>query len=96
MEFIESMVMSPSTREPGKAGAAAADLITKLIGVNALTDAETRNVLSLFRSAYQGRFRPAPSRIPATILLLQHLASETDQESLKQEISETMAFVQAQ
>ncbi len=74
-----------------------ADLILKLIGVNALNDDETRNVLTIVRAAFEN-----PDQIPqaakdssGTLILLRKLADETGDESLKQRIAETIAFVQA-
>ncbi len=83
---------------PRRVGDEAAVLISQVTGVNALTESETRNVLSILRAAFE-----APERIPradrnpaATLLLLRRLASGTRQESIKRQIAETVAYVQAQ
>jgi hypothetical protein len=77
-------------------GDQAGELIAKTIGVNALSDEEMRSVLSLVRAAFarpEGISQAAkgPSH---TLSLLQHLQDMAGQESLKQQIVETMAFVQ--
>jgi len=81
-----------------KLGDEAGALIMKMIGVNALSEDEKRNVLSIIHTAFE-----KPDRIPedakdpsATLLLLRNLADSASQESLKQQISETMAYVLAQ
>jgi hypothetical protein len=79
-------------------GDEAGNRILKLVGVNALSENETRNVLSIIQVAYD-----RPERIPPglknpsrTLLLLRHLADSTDRESLRQQIAETISHVQAQ
>ena len=79
-------------------GDEAGNRILKLVGVNALSENETRNVLSSIQVAYD-----RPERIPPglknpsrTLLLLRHLADSTDRESLRQQIAETISHVQAQ
>jgi hypothetical protein len=99
MEIMQSRIASGLSggrlRQPGDEAAA---LITKIIGVNAFTDDETRNVLSIIRTAYE-----KPDRVPesakdpsATLFLLRNLAKATEQESLRKQIAQTMAYVQAQ
>lgn len=80
----------------GEHGDDAAALITKLIGANALSDGEIRNVLWIVRAAFQNRNVVPPTANPATLLLLQHLASEAERENLKQEIFQTIDFVRTQ
>ncbi len=79
-------------------GDEAGALITKIIGANALNEDETRNVLSLVRAAFEKPDRiPQAAKYPSrTLLLLRNLADATEQASLKQQIAETMAYVQAQ
>lgn len=74
-----------------------ADLITELIGVNALREDETRNVLAVIRAAFErlDNIQPSGREPSRTLLLLRHLADWSDQESLKQEIDKTIAYVQA-
>lgn len=78
-------------------GDGAATLITKIIGVNAFTEDEMQHVLGIVRAAFE-----RPDRIPetaknqaATLLLLRNLANAAEQESLKQQIAEMVAYVQA-
>jgi hypothetical protein len=80
----------------GGRGDETADLIMKLIGVNALNADETRNVLAIIRDAYEKPESIAPTaRFPGrTYQLLRHLADFTDQESLRRQIGETLAYVQ--
>ena len=96
MEIMESMIGTGNT-EAGNLAAEAGDLIMKMIGVNALTDAETRNVLSIVRAAFeQIQFRAGEAQKPGMLLLLQHLEDETDQASLKRETTELIDFVRVQ
>jgi hypothetical protein len=99
MEIMQSRITGSLSggrlRQPGDEAAA---FITKMIGANAFTDDETRNVLTIISTAFE-----KPDRVPqaakdpsATLLLLRTLAKATDQESLRQQIAETMAYVQAQ
>lgn len=87
------------TIRKGQVGDRAGALIAKIVGANALTEDEVRTVLSIIRAAFEAadRFPPAAAKDPsATLLLLRNLANATEQESLKQEIAKTIAFVQAQ
>jgi hypothetical protein len=96
MEIMESMMGTGNT-EASKLAAEAGDLIMKMIGVNALTDAETRNVLSIVRAAFeQIQFRAGEAEKPGMLLLLQHLEGETDQPGLKRETAELIDFVRVQ
>jgi len=72
--------------------------ILKLIGVNALSEEETRKVLSIIQAAFEKpeSLPPGAREASRTSLLLRQLADSTDQEGLKQQIAETMAYVQAQ
>ena len=81
----------------GGLGDETADLISKLIGVNALNEDETRNSLAIIRAAFEKpeTIQPSAKEPPKTLLLLRHLADFTDQDSLKREIAETIAYVQA-
>jgi hypothetical protein len=81
----------------GGRGDETADLISKLIGVNALSEEETRNSLALIRAAFEKpeSIQPLAKHPSKTLLLLRHLADSTDQDSLKREIAETIAYVQA-
>jgi hypothetical protein len=80
----------------GGRGDEVAGLTARLIGVNALSDDETRNVLAIIHAAFEKPQSINPSaRIPSkTVQFLQHLADLTDQDSLKQQIADTMAYVQ--
>jgi len=81
----------------GGLGDETADLISHLIGLNALDENETRNVLAIVRAAFEKPDMIAPAaKDPAkTLLLLRHLADWSDQDSIKNEIGETIAYVQA-
>jgi hypothetical protein len=85
-------LQSPS----GGLGDDVAGLIARLIGVNALSDDETRNVLEIIHASFEKPETIAPSaRVPSkTLPFLHHLADLTDQDSLKQQIAETIAYVQ--
>jgi hypothetical protein len=80
----------------GGVGDGVAGLIARLIGVNALRDDETRNVLAILHAAFEKPQSIAPSaRVPSkTLQFLHHLADLTDQDSLKQQIADTIAYVQ--
>jgi hypothetical protein len=82
----------------GQLGDDAGALIAKIIGANALNEDETRNVLSIIRAAFEnpGRIPQAAKDPSRTLSLLQNLAEGTSQESLKHQIAETVAYVQAQ
>jgi hypothetical protein len=81
----------------GTRGDETAELITNLIGVNALRESEIRNVLSIIRSAFAKPQTLAPgANYPARSLkLLEHLADFTGDRSLRQQISETREYLQA-
>jgi hypothetical protein len=82
----------------GGLGDETADLISKLIGVNALSDGETRNALALIHGAFEKADSISLSaRDPRrTLLFLQHLAELSDRESLRRQIAETIAYVRGQ
>ena len=81
----------------GALGDETADLISTLIGVNALNDEETRNLLTIIRDAFEKpeAIQPLAKNPSRTLLLLRHLADFTDQDSLKREIAETIVYVEA-
>jgi len=82
----------------GQHGDEAGALIMKVIGVNALNEDEARNVLSIIRTAFEKPdLIPQAAKNPSeTLRLLRSLADSTGHESLKQQIAETMANVEAQ
>jgi hypothetical protein len=98
-EVLESQITGrPGDVRPSHLGDQAGALIAKIVGVNALSEDETRNVLAIIHAAFE-----KPNRIPedakdpsATLHLLQNLADFVDQPSLKQQIADTVAYVQAQ
>jgi hypothetical protein len=99
MELMQSLItIGPSGVRSRQIGDEAAALITKIIGDNALTESETRNVLSIIRAAFERpyRFPPAARNLSATLLLLQSVSNATEQEDLKQQIAEAIAYVQRQ
>ena len=81
----------------GGRGDETADLITNLIGANALSEREIRNVLTIIHFAFARPDNIAPgAKDPArTLKLLRHLTEFTDQTSLRREIAETMEYVQS-
>ena len=95
--FITSRQETRVSLKSSKRGDETADLISTLIGVNALTEEETRKVLTILRAAFEKpetiqALAKNPSRM---LLLLRRLEDSTDQDSLKREIAETIAYVQA-
>jgi hypothetical protein len=92
-DLKETRVSFKSSRR----GDETADLISRLIGVNALTEEETRNTLALIRAAFEKpeTIQPLARNPSRTLLLLRHLEDFTDQDGLKREIAETIAYVQA-
>jgi hypothetical protein len=93
---VGSARMSLSSSRGGL-GDETADLIGKLIGVNALNEKETQNALALIRAAFEKPETIAPdAKDPSrTLVFLRHLAELTDRDGLKQQIAETLAYVQA-
>ena len=81
----------------GALGDETADLIGKLIGVNALSEDETRNLLAIVRGAFEKpeTIQPSAKEPSRMLVLLRHLADLSDQESIKREIVETIAYLQA-
>ena len=81
----------------GGLGDETADLISKLIGPNALTEKETQNVLVIIRGAFAMPQAIAPdARTPSrTLAFLRHLAELTNEDKLRHQIEETIAQVQA-
>jgi hypothetical protein len=81
----------------GELGDETADLISKLIRVNALNEDETRNLLAIVRSAFQRpeSIQPTAKEPSRTLLLLRHLADISEPGNLKREIDETIAYFQA-
>jgi hypothetical protein len=81
----------------GGLGDETAGLVAQLIGPNALHDSETRNLLAILRAAFEKPQSIAPSaKDPSrTLQLLNRLAASADQESLRNQISETIAYIQS-
>jgi hypothetical protein len=105
MEILEYLIGGPEKNidrglnlqsSSGGLGDEVADLIQKLIGVNALSEGETRNVLLIVRAAFSRPEAIAPQvRVPSqTLRLLWHLADSTDRVGLKQQIAETIAYLE--
>jgi hypothetical protein len=80
----------------GGRGDETADLIANLIGVNALSDGEIRNVLTIIRIAFARPDNIAPgANYPArSFRLLGHLAELTDDSILQRQITETLEYLQ--
>jgi len=84
-----------SSRQHGdEAGA----LVMKIIGDNALSEDEMRNVLFVMRAEFANpnRILEAAKNPSETLRLLQHLTDSTSQEELRQQIAETISYVQNQ
>ncbi|MGB8535427.1 MAG: hypothetical protein WCD57_03360 [Acidobacteriaceae bacterium] len=81
----------------GELGDETANLISRLIGVNALNQDETRNLLAILRAAFQRpeSIQPTGKEPERTLVLLRHLADMTEPGKLRQEIDETVAYFQA-
>jgi hypothetical protein len=81
----------------GGLGDETAELIASLIGVNALSENETRSVLDIVRAAFQKPETIAPSaKVPVkSLLLLRHLADVSGDDGMKRQIEETIASLQA-
>jgi hypothetical protein len=95
-EIIQYLITSrPTEVPPGWLGDEAGSSITKMIGVNALTEDETRNVLAIVRAAFEfpDRILQAARDSSATLLLLQNLSNAADQTDLKQQIAEATDYV---
>ncbi len=98
-EIMEFLITSRANDlGSGRHGDEAGALIMQVIGVNALNEDEARNVLSIIRAAFEKpELIPQAAKEPSeTLRLLRSLADSTGQESLKQEIAETVAYVVAQ
>ncbi len=94
-DMKEARISLQSSR--GGLGDETADLISTLIGVNALNEEETRNLLAIIRAAFEKpeTIQPLAKNPSRTLLLLRHLTDFTNKDSLKREIAETIAYVQA-
>ena len=94
---VKDARISLQSSRGGALGDETADLISTLIGVNALNDEETRNLLTIIRDAFEKpeAIQPLAKNPSRTLLLLRHLADFTDQDSLKREIAETIVYVEA-
>jgi hypothetical protein len=80
----------------GGRGDETADLITNLIGINALSEGEIRNVLTIIRIAFARPDNIAPgANYPSrSFRLLGHLAEFTDDSILQRQITETLGYLQ--
>jgi hypothetical protein len=100
--FMENGVGTTPVRlqsPEGELGDETAELISNLIGVHALNENETRNVLAIVRAAFRKpeSIQPTAQEPSRTLLLLRHLADISDpgNRNLKREIDETIAYFQA-
>ena len=99
MRRLESLMLNDQDgQSSGLYGDEVGALITKLIGVNALSEDEMVNAVRLIHKAYkQPKFIPPAQHAPiATLPLLKQFDSATQQESLKRQIAETVNYVQLQ
>lgn len=81
----------------GGMGDETAALIEKMIDGNALSKPETQNVLAILRAAFEKPETIAPeSRRPTrTVAFLRHLAESSDDDGLRRQVAETIAYVQS-
>jgi hypothetical protein len=96
-EIVQALLTSRASGiESREYGNEAANLIAKIIGVNALNEDETRNALTIIRTAYGDPLKiPQADKDPSpTLAFLRRLADSTSQEALKQQIDETIVYVQ--
>jgi hypothetical protein len=91
MEILQSVVTGSAPATPGKRMTHAGELIGKLIGVNGLTEAESRKVLAIVHA--EG---VPEAEKTATLALLRQLADGAESQGLKDEIASTIEFVQRQ
>ena len=91
MEIMQSIVTGSAPVEPGKWMTHAGEMIAQLIGVNELTEAETRKVLAIVRTAGV----PETDKT-ATLALLRQLEAGAETQGLKGEVAGTIEFVQRQ
>ncbi|HEY4085399.1 MAG TPA: hypothetical protein VGM43_05645 [Bryobacteraceae bacterium] len=91
MGIMESIVTGNAPVEPGKRMQHAGELIGKLIGVNELTEAETRKVLGIVRAV-----GVPETEKTATLALLRQLAAGAESQGLKDDVAGTIEFAQRQ
>ncbi len=98
LKIMQEMVEGDLPSQPVQLAAEAGDLIAKLIGVNALTDKETRNALAIVRSAYAplSQFRATEAQKPSMVALLERLADGAEEQGLRDEVASTIEFVRRQ
>jgi hypothetical protein len=94
--LIVGRVSTASARELRQLGDEAAMLITKLVGANALSNDETQRALVIIRAAFErlDHLPPAMKDPTVTVPFLQALAKASDQDTLKQQIVQTITYVQ--
>ncbi len=73
-----------------------ADLIANLIGVNALSESEIRNILSIVRVAFAkpDNIAHGANYSARSLKLVRHLADFTADRTLHQQIAETLEYLQ--
>ncbi|HEX4229410.1 MAG TPA: hypothetical protein VHZ07_12135 [Bryobacteraceae bacterium] len=99
MGILESLILNwQSGLSPGFYGDEAAAHIVNLIGVNALSEREMQNAVLLIHAAFEKPNRiPQTARDPtATLSLLRNFANAAQEAGLKQQIAETINYVQLQ
>jgi len=98
-EIMQYLITSRPTNggAAGQLGDEAAAMITKIIGVNALSEDEIRNVLAVIHAAFEKQERlPQQAKNPSeTLLLLRKLEKWTGDEALKKQIVVTEEYVQS-
>ena len=96
-EIMENLITGREKNvKSAQFGDEAGTIIARMIGANVLSEYEARNVLSIIRAAFERPDRiPQAARDPSgTLRLLRNLAVSTDQASLKEQIGETIAYLQ--
>jgi hypothetical protein len=89
--ILESYITTPATNPAFLAsmGDQVGTILGKTIGENALTPDETRNVIGVIRAA----FAKPGTQPTGTLPFLQKLATQTDENGLKNKIAETIALI---
>jgi hypothetical protein len=87
-EIMESRILGDANIRSRHTGDEAATAIAKIIEANALTETETRNVLTIVRAAFEGS---RPSYPTESLRLLRNLSDATNDDTLKRSIAETAA-----
>jgi len=94
-EVVAHAITGEGNVRQSKMLSAAISSISQIVGANALSEKETRNVIAIAHAAFEGQYRAMKAK-PELIAFLQHLEKQTDQLALQQQLADTVAFVEAQ